>query len=149
MAAEGKTAEEILNYLGDFFDRVEIYLACYTLEYAKKSGRINAAAAFVGEVLGLKPIISIIDGETKIAHKVRGDRQIIPQLVRCLEERMDPNADFAFVACGAVDEYGVNLKKVVDVKLSRDVPMFRAGASIIINAGPRISAVVLLGKRRT
>ncbi len=148
MAREGKPCGEILDYLYDFFDRCEIYLACYSLDYAKKSGRINAAAAFVGEVLGLKPIISLIDGDTKIVCKIRGEKQIIPQLVRCWEEHRDPAADFTMVACGAVDEYGVMLKKILDVKLGRDIPMFNAGASIVINAGPKIVAVVLLGPRR-
>jgi DegV family protein with EDD domain len=148
MARAGKPAAEILEYLHDFFDRCEIYLACYTLEYAKKSGRINAASAFMGEVLGLKPIISLIDGETKIVHKIRGDKQIIPQLVRCWEERRDPEKNFAMVACGEIDEPGRMLQKVLEVKTGHEVPNFRAGASIVINAGPKIVAVVLLGKRR-
>jgi DegV family protein with EDD domain len=148
MAKAGKSTGEILDYLYDFFDRCEIYLACYTLEYAKKSGRINAASAFVGELLGLKPIISLIDGDTKITHKIRGDKQIIPQLVRCWEERRDPESDFVMVACGAVDEYGRMLQKVLEVKAGRPVPLYNAGASIVINAGPKIVAVVLLGKRR-
>ena len=148
MAREGKNVSEILEYLYDFFDRCEIYLACYTLEYAKKSGRINAASAFVGELLGLKPIISLIDGDTKITHKIRGDKQIIPQLVRCWEERRVPERDFVMVACGAVDEYGAMLQKVLEVKTGKPVPVYNAGASIVINAGPRIVAVVMLGKRR-
>ncbi len=36
MAREGKSCGEILDYLYDFFDRCEIYLACYSLDYAKK-----------------------------------------------------------------------------------------------------------------
>ncbi len=95
-----------------------------------------------------KPIISLIDGDTKIVCKIRGEKQIIPQLVRCWEERRDPAADFAMVACGAVDEYGIMLKKILEVKLGREIPMFNAGASIVINAGPKIVAVVLLGPRR-
>jgi DegV family protein with EDD domain len=148
MARNGRSAPEILGYLYDFFDRCEIYLACYSLDYAKKSGRLNAASAFVGELLGLKPIISLIDGDTKIVQTVRGDKQIIPQLVRCWEERRDPECDFALVACGAVDEYGKMLQKVLEVKAGKPIPMFNAGASIVINAGPKIVAVVLLGKRR-
>ena len=45
----------------------------------KKSGRISAAAAFAGELLGLRPIITLIDGKTNVASKVRGGRQGDPR----------------------------------------------------------------------
>ena len=149
MARAGKSADEILLYLHDFFDRVEVYLACWTLEYAKKSGRISAAAAFVGEVLGLRPVISLIDGETKIVDRVRGEKQLIPRIVKCYEDNCDDRSAPVFVAYGAVDEYGQALKAALEKKIGRSIPMHRAGASIVINAGPRIAAVVFCGKKRT
>ena len=148
MARAGKSVDEILLYLHDFFDRVEVYLACWTLEYAKKSGRISAAAAFVGEVLGLRPVISLIDGETKIVDRVRGEKQLIPRIVKCYEDNCDDRSAPVFVAYGAVDEYGQALKAALEKKIGRSIPMHRAGASIVINAGPRIAAVVFCGKKR-
>lgn len=55
------------------FARQEIVLSAFSLKQMKKSGRISAAAAFAGELLGLRPIISLIDGVTKVEDKVRGD----------------------------------------------------------------------------
>ncbi|MFZ2537358.1 MAG: DegV family protein, partial [Oscillospiraceae bacterium] len=65
-AQKGASSKEIVGYLEDWFDSVEIYFAPYTLEFVRKSGRVPVAAAFVGELIGLRPIISIINGETKI-----------------------------------------------------------------------------------
>ena len=67
--------EEILAYLDDYFSRAETYFSVYNLDFAKKSGRISVAAAFVGDMLGLRPIMSIIDGEIKIIEKVRGTKR--------------------------------------------------------------------------
>ena len=39
-------------------DCVEICLAAYSLKQMKKSGRVSAAAAVVGDLLGIRPIIS-------------------------------------------------------------------------------------------
>ena len=40
----------------------------------KKSGRISAAAAVMGELMGIRPIITLIDGKTKVEAKVAADR---------------------------------------------------------------------------
>ena len=91
MAKSGKSVEEILLWLEDYFSSVEIYLGCYTLEYAKKSGRISAAAAFVGDVLGLRPIIAMIGGGTKVVDKVRGEKNVAPRLLQAyLDNCADP-----------------------------------------------------------
>lgn len=147
MARAGKSVEKILEYLYDFFDRVEVYLGCYSLEYAKKSGRIGAASAFVGDVLGLRPIISMIDSQTKIVSRVRGDKQVIPQLIKCYEENCDDDS-FVMAVCGEIPEYGVELQRILQKKLGRDVPVYNAGAAIVINSGPKMAAVVFLGKKR-
>ena len=47
-------------------DCVEICLAAYSLKQMKKSGRVSAAAAVVGDLLGIRPIITLIDGKTKV-----------------------------------------------------------------------------------
>ena len=46
-------------YKRQSLDRVEICLAAYSLKQMKKSGRVSAAAAVVGDLLGIRPIISL------------------------------------------------------------------------------------------
>lgn len=148
-ARAGKTAEEIVAYLHDFFDRVEIYLACYTLDYAKRSGRITAAAAFVGDVLGLRPIISMIDGQTRTVEKVRGDKQVVSKLVELYrKQRPEPDSP-VWVVSGSVDEYGAELQSLLGQELNREIPHYKAGASIVINAGPKMAAICMLGRKRS
>ena len=60
---------------------VEICLAAYSLKQMKKSGRISAAAAVMGELMGIRPIITLIDGKTKVEAKVRGDDKVVPAMV--------------------------------------------------------------------
>ena len=49
MAAQGAAAQEIVDYIQDWVDHVRVIFAPLDLRFAKKSGRISAAAAFVGE----------------------------------------------------------------------------------------------------
>ena len=53
-------------------DCVEICLAAYSLKQMKKSGRVSAAAAVVGDLLGIRPIISLNAGVSKVEAKAAG-----------------------------------------------------------------------------
>jgi DegV family protein with EDD domain len=149
MAKAGKPLAEILDYLNDFFDRLEVYLVCYSLEYARKSGRIPAAAAVIGDALGVRPVISMIDGVTKTVDKVRGDKAVPAKLLQLFKKRCDKPEDLICVVDAAVDEYGQAVQALFQKELSRKIPAYKAGASIVINAGPKIVAVCCLGKKRT
>lgn len=71
------------------FARVEVCLAAYTLKQMKKSGRISAAAAFAGELLGLRPIISLNDGISHVEAKVRGDAAVPPAMLKWVHTRVE------------------------------------------------------------
>ena len=72
--------------------RVEIGLAAYSLKQLKKSGRVSAAAAFAGELLGLRPIISLTDGVSHVEAKVRGDAAVIPAMLKWVSTRVGRHA---------------------------------------------------------
>lgn len=149
MAKNGKPCAEIAEYLIDFFDRVEVYFAVYSLEFAKKSGRINCAAAFVGDVLGLRPILSIIDGEMKIVDKVRGDKNVVPKLAEIAEKRRVGDTPFLCIRA-MTDDVGEQLTDLMQQKTGvQSLGLYYAGASIAINAGPRLAGVMVLGEKRT
>lgn len=149
MARDGKTVPQILDYLDDYFSHMEIYLACYSLKYAKYSGRIGAAAAFVGEVLGLRPIIAMVGGTTKTVAKVRGESKVIGELLRiAMENCTDTSAQFLVIG-GSDEAHVAELQALAQKKLKRSVPLYYAGASIVINAGPEIAALVIRGKKHS
>ena len=148
MARAGKPCAELVRYLNDFFARLEIYFATYTLEFVKKSGRVSAAASFVGDVLGLRPIISIIDGESKVVEKVRGDKNVVPRLAELALLHRELGTPYLTLRA-LTEEVGEQLTALLEEKTGdKCVGLFFAGASIAINAGPRLVGVMVLGKPR-
>lgn len=149
MIQEGKTTEQIIPWLEEYFARVEIYFAVFSLEYVKKSGRVSAAAGFVGDVLGVRPIISIIDGETKIVEKVRGDKNVPGKLADWYQKRStDPKFQYCTVTGEAV-EFVKPFHQAMEQRVG--YPPYRSyqvGASIAINSGPRVLAFIVLGEDR-
>ncbi len=70
-------------------DCVEICLAAYSLKQMKKSGRVSAAAAVVGDLLGIRPIISLNAGVSKVEAKVRGYAAETPAMNKRVVSRVD------------------------------------------------------------
>lgn len=140
-AKRGVPAEEIISYIRDWVANVRIYFVPLTLEYAKKSGRISAAAGFVGELLGLKPILTFEKGDSKTIDKVRGEKSIIPGLMKLVKEEMIPETPYAIVHgmdTPLIDEFAKEMEK----QYGKSEGVFYIGATVSINAGPRVLAVV-------
>ena len=148
LAKAGTPCADIVEYLLDFFDRVEVYFAVYSLEFAKKSGRINCAAAFVGDVLGLRPILAIVGGEMKIVDKVRGDKNVVPKLAEIACSRRTKDTPYLAVRA-LTDDVGEQLAAFMEEKTGiAPLGVFYVGASITINAGPRLAGVMIMGEKR-
>jgi DegV family protein with EDD domain len=63
MAAEGHSVEEILSALGAQIKRSHVFAALDTLEFLRRSGRMNRFIANLGAFLHIKPILTMYDGK--------------------------------------------------------------------------------------
>lgn len=70
----GFSAKEISEKLDEAKKNIKVLALVDTLEYLKKGGRISGAAAMIGEVLSIKPVVTVVDGKVEIAGKARGSR---------------------------------------------------------------------------
>ncbi len=146
MAARGISAAEIVAYLEDWFAKATVYVIPHTLKYAKKSGRVSAAAAFAGDLLGLKPLIQFVDGDNKVLEKIRGEKKIVPTLVS-RAENMIKSAPYV-VLRGSNSELPEELAAALTEKLGYPPEeIVKIGAAVSINIGPEITAILMLEDR--
>ncbi len=141
---KGEAPADVAAWLQDWYRHSVTLVGLYSLQYAKKSGRLNACAALVGEVLGLKPVLSIA-GENKMVAKVRGDRNLIPKMAQLyIEMAQDVKGDY-IIAYGNNPEQGKELAAAIK-KLSGRAPVFIGpiGPCVAINAGPRMLGIGFL-----
>lgn len=82
---QGKAAEEIVKLLEEKRNNIRVIAMLNTLEYLKKGGRISKTVAFAGELLSIKPVASIENGEVNLLGKARGSRQANNLLVKEIE----------------------------------------------------------------
>ena len=143
----GADVTSIVEWLEDVFSRGEIILGAYSLKVMKKSGRISAAAAFAGELLGLRPIISLIDGVTKVENKVRGDAGVLPALVSYVSARKGDT--FEYMVGTTDQERGEELAKLCKKEFgTAPIHIFKIGSAVASNTGPDAIAIAFLGKPR-
>lgn len=146
MLENGAGSEEVISYLQEFFAKVEIAIAPYTLRYIQKSGRISAAAAFAGGILGLRPIITLINNESKVRNKVRGDRSVAPALCEYFSKNSQPGEPYLI---GTTDmERGKALAGLCEKAVGyppKDI--FWLGCCVTTNTGPDADGIVYLGKK--
>ncbi len=70
-AQQGKSVAQILQVLQNVKRRVHLFAALDTLEFLRRSGRVNAFLARFGQILSIKPIIDVGDGEVTMIDRVR------------------------------------------------------------------------------
>lgn len=143
---KGDSAEAIVAYFEEWFSAATIYAVPMTLKYAKKSGRISAAAAFAGEMLGLKPLIEFSDGGTNTIEKIRGEKNIVAKTMAALEKSMVPQTPYVML-CGKSDALAKELEKEISKKYGRKAEAyFHIGAAVAANIGTEVVGVIFRKK---
>ena len=84
LAEQGKTAQQVYDCLLEERKKIRVLAMLDTLEYLKKGGRISKTVAFAGELLQLKPVVSLEGGEIKMMGKARGSKQANNLLVQLI-----------------------------------------------------------------
>ncbi len=85
----GKSAAEIREILEAESRESSIYITLETLKYLKKGGRITPAAAAIGTVLNLKPVLQIQGDKLDAYSKVRGKKQAKRVMLKAMKEDFD------------------------------------------------------------
>jgi len=90
MAEEGCSMDEIVARVEQMRRDMKLYFVVDTLEYMQRGGRIGMAAAFLGTLLKVKPILTLDEGIVKPLDLVRSKRKAIQRLLSELEAHVAP-----------------------------------------------------------
>ena len=130
-------------------DCMEIVLGPYSLKQMKKSGRISAAAAVMGELMGIRPIITLIDGKTRVEAKVRGDDKVVPAMVELCKQRCEGVEDFDYMIGHTNIPQAADLEKACRKAFGKPpLLVFELGGVVSANTGPDTVALVYTGHPR-
>lgn len=148
---QGKTAKEIVAILEEEKSKINVMAVLGTLEYLRKGGRISAAVAFAGEVLSLKPVVAVVDGEVKLVGKALGSKKGNNLLNRLVQEKggIDFTKPYGTIYSGldrtTLDKY-VKDSAALWAEHTDDVPVHILGGTIGTHVGPGAVGVAFFRK---
>ena len=120
-AAKGMPKEDILALLDNLSSRTYVFAALDTLEYLKRSGRMNAFMANLGSILQVKPILTMHAGSPG-AERVRTKEKSINRLIELVEE-LGPIEKVALVHTNAQSEAADLWQKASHLFVDQDMPL--------------------------
>ena len=147
----GATIEEAAQFCRDLIANTSIWFTVDDLNYLKRGGRISPTTAFVGNALGIKPILHMDEaGHLVSVGKVRGRRASILEMAKQYSDLAldkangsvfishgDCLADAEFLAKTLQDKHGVTVKVITDV-----------GPVIGAHSGPGTLALFFVGEHK-
>lgn len=148
---KGASIEQVADFVNGLIPRMGIWFTVDDLVYLKRGGRVSPTAAFVGNLLGIKPVLYMDDaGHLIPVSKVRGRRASINamadkygELAACRESGSvfishgDCIADAELLASILKDRYGIEVEIITDV-----------GPVIGAHSGPGTLALFFVGNKR-
>lgn len=140
-AREGASLPEIKAHLLDELARTRILCVLDTLEYVRRGGRIGGARAFLGNMLSVKPIISLKDGEVIAVEQPRTRSKAYARIAELLKEMGKiEHVSIAETAGG----YAEQLAKEIKTVYSGDLTVYKLGAVLGTHTGPGTAAIAAI-----
>ena len=156
LAKQGKSAQEIYDILMENKLNASIYITVNTLEYLKKGGRITPAAATLGGLLKIKPILTIqgekLDSFQKTRTMQKASKIMIEALRHDIQERIDPThedmSDARIMIAYTYDrDQALEFKKEVEEAFpNHDIICDPLSLSVACHIGPHSLAIAACKK---
>ena len=152
LAEEGHDAKVIAEALEDARERICLLALLDTLEYLKRGGRIPKSVGTIGELLSIKPVVGVEDGEVVMLGKARGSKNGRNQLHQQVEKRgiefgMPILLGYTGLSQKLLKKYLEDNRAIWEGMVSEDeLPITSVGATIGTHVGPGAIALAFFGK---
>ena len=143
MAKAGKCADEIVAKLNDMIPRGRLYFVVDTLEYLAKGGRIGGAKKLLAELLEIKPILQVKDGQIEPFEQHRTKKRAKARLVEVVTEQCQggDEAYLCLLQVAAEDEAEALVQELKSKTHVSHIPIYQLPPAIVVHAGPKAMGV--------
>lgn len=142
-AGQGADADTIVSRLNDLIPHHRTYFLVDTLEYLAKGGRIGGAKALLGELLQVKPILTIRAGQVEPFEQQRTKKRALARLTEIVSEQSLSGEESRLCvmqveAMEAAQQLADSLKSALRLN---EAPIYQLPPAIVVHAGPGALAV--------
>lgn len=138
LARAGQPADFIEARIREMIPRGRLYFVPETLEYLAKGGRIGGAKALLGELIQIKPVLAIQNGQAEAYEQQRTRRRSIARLEEIAEAQCpkSPKAHLAVIQVAAEEEAANLAARLKGTMSLGDVPVYELPPAIVVHGGP-------------
>ena len=143
MAKAGKSADEVVTKLNDMIPRGRLYFLVDTLEYLAKGGRIGGAKKLLAELLEIKPILQVKNGQVESFEQQRTRKRAIARLVEVVVEScpVGDEAHLCVLQVQAEAEAAVLVEELKSKVNVQHIPIYELPPAIVVHSGPKAMGV--------
>jgi len=140
MRDKGYSITETAAIAEKIIKTVRIYFTLESLEYLKRGGRVGPTTALVGGILGLRPVLHLVDGTVEQLDSVRGKKKVLTLIEEGLVDALKDDIQNVNIGVGHIlspDDAATikaNLEKSFDINIAN--PVAEVGVTIGTHAGP-------------
>lgn len=143
LAKAGKSADEIVGKLDEMIPRGRIYFVVATLEYLAKGGRIGGAKKLLAELLEIKPILTIREGQVDPFEQQRTHKRALARIEEVAREQCPRLAEarLAVMQVEAEQEARSLAARLGSWWGGGEVPVYELPPAIVTHGGPKTMGV--------
>jgi len=142
-AKAGHSINEVLGQARHVMKRSRFLFVPNTLEYLQKGGRIGGAAALLGSLLQIRPILTVIDGKTAVLSKFRKKDRALKEATKIfMEDLKHKGLGEAIIHHINCRSEATKLSKIIEEKLGISLPVSSIGPVIGLHVGPGTIGIV-------
>ena len=148
---QNKSLADIIEELNTLKHKVNFIAAVDTLKYLERGGRVSAAAAAIGTLLSIKPIIAVLEGKVEVIGKTVGSKKVAKLLNKLIAKSgtIDFTKPIIFVHSGLLKD---NINKYINESMElwsehlEQIPITILGNTIGTHVGPGAIGVTFFTK---
>lgn len=145
MANEGRSMDEILVALDEMMPRIFVTAGLKSLDYLRRSGRMNAFIAGLGSILQLKPILTMKNGQPG-SERVRTSSKAEARIIEMLKKHQ-PIERFALLHTNAPEEANAFYARIKDLLPDGEVYSMDITPVIGVHIGPGAVGYAIISKK--
>jgi DegV family protein with EDD domain len=144
LAQVGFSVSEIIISLNEQIKRTHVFAALDTLQFLRRSGRMNSVLATFGELLQIKPLMKMYDGKPD-AERVRTRKKAIKRLIELFNE-YGPYEKVALLHSDASDRAQALLQKIKDILPDGEIWLEQINPVLGAHIGPGVVGFACISK---
>lgn len=144
---EGATDEQVAEFVENFKKRTVVYFTVDDLVYLKRGGRLSALKAGMGQLLGIKPILSIRDGKLTDVATVKGRKKALHIIIDYMEQSgIDKDYPIILLNADCKDDRDYVADLIKEKFSEAKIVDYEVGPVIGCHCGPDTIGIVYVSK---